>query len=1204
MIRRQHPPAHKSNQMRLWHWKPTPYHLVFLCCLIIALSAAAPIWGPGIINTRGGGDSPFLLQRTLDMAENIKHGGFPPRWMAHAAYDYGYPFFNHYGALPFYISGGLTVVGFPVIVAIQSTQTLGFVLAAFAMALWADQLYKNHWATILAVAAYTYVPFHLVNVYVRGDSLSEFYAFIWFPLILWALQRFIKHPSWSRVLIAASVYGGLILTHNTSAVAFSPFALLYALMITLKYRGISRNIRAKALLVRYLIPVITPFLLGLVLTMWFWLPALAETGYGQLGPDFTEGYFHHSQHYRGLNLVQLSPAFNYSIALETGDPGPFSMGFIQSMLAFCGVLTMWRSKQKNAWLKIYLLISLVLATLMMTPLSSFLWDNIPLLSVTQFPWRFLSVQAVYTAAITATIPISILKRSIRKAPITRYIRKTRWCATVAAIFLLMGAAFIGLRPDRLRINSEDVTWNNLMLYETFTGNIGTTIRHEYLPKDVVPRPYITQAIVDGEILPKVDGTSDMHARLLDRSPLKQSWQIRVDKDPLHPQILTTIVFPLYWWPSWQAKMDGTRLTAYAFSGSGQLALDIPDGTHDIILTLHRTKLQSIALMTSYVAVALLSVRVYLEIRSSQQNFTGSRLRSTAALLLIVAIPLIVPVLWYRPIPDEGRFFDFDQMPFPHAGPIDFELATLNHIATSTDSASPGEKIGLHMQWSLETTEPLTATISIVSPAQHRHNVSYTLMETQIILAPSIVVDLQLPDDLSRGLYLIQLRVYAFQIEIGAKTPEGRGMGALFIGTIRVPDGPKISPSLTASTPEPLAQFTDLDLYSLVAYQSATSILNLKMMWATPGTPRNWNLSLRLLDVSGYQITQRDTQPGYGYLPTSMWHPEEIIYDYLQLEIPEGLAPGDYVVRIIAYLQATMEIGGEVDIPIRIEKPTYYDLRDACCEQTRKGATILCQTGGVALLGIESPATINTGDNLSFTAEWNAMQTPTPGITAKWVLVKSDNTIAHSVEQPLAVGSDTAFWPMHTWVLNHIQMEFDPLLESGNYQLQLIMNDGITEREPCIVKEIAVLPRARIYTVPSLPHAQQAIFNDEIKLLGYDTTIKKAQQLLEITLWWQAERVPGLDYKRFVHLYDSAENKVISQDDAMPRGWTYPTTWWSTSEIVSETITISLQNIPKGTYRLGVGWYDPATLIRLHAYSIEGEYIEDNRVTLSIPIKVR
>jgi uncharacterized membrane protein len=199
-------------------------------CILLSLLAAALLWGPGMVNTRGGGDSPFLLQRTLDMADSLRHGVFPPRWMAHAAYDLGYPMFNHYAALPYYLSGGLTALGLSPLVAIQATQTLGFVLAALTMALWAGRVYKSRAAVLLAVAAYTFAPFHLVNVYVRGDSLSEFYAFVWYPLILWTLDRLADRPTFGRIVAASLPYAALILTHNVSALIFSPFALLYAIV--------------------------------------------------------------------------------------------------------------------------------------------------------------------------------------------------------------------------------------------------------------------------------------------------------------------------------------------------------------------------------------------------------------------------------------------------------------------------------------------------------------------------------------------------------------------------------------------------------------------------------------------------------------------------------------------------------------------------------------------------------------------------------------------------------------------------------------------------------------------------------------------------------------------------------------------------------------------------------------------------------------
>ena len=328
----------ESHALRL-----TPHVLRFAFYVLLAFLAAAPLWGPGMVNTRGGGDSPFLLQRTLDMAESLQHGIFPVRWMAHAAYDLGYPFFNHYAALPYYLSGGLTALGIGPLVAIQATQTFGFVLAALTMALWAERVFKSWVAALVAVAAYTFAPFHLVNVYVRGDSLSEFYAFVWYPFILWTLDRIAERSTRGRIVAASLAYGALILTHNTSALVFSPFALLYAVMRITNYE--SANERISKLLdlkskIKNLKFLIAPFVLGFLLTAWFWLPAIAETEYGQMGPEFTAGYFHYSNHFRGLDLVQRTFAFNYSVAPRAEDAGPFAMGLVQAALALAGVVSL------------------------------------------------------------------------------------------------------------------------------------------------------------------------------------------------------------------------------------------------------------------------------------------------------------------------------------------------------------------------------------------------------------------------------------------------------------------------------------------------------------------------------------------------------------------------------------------------------------------------------------------------------------------------------------------------------------------------------------------------------------------------------------------------------------------------------------------------------------------------------------------------
>jgi len=1160
-----------------------------------------------MVNTRGGGDSPFLLQRTLDMAESLRYGIFPVRWMAHAAYDLGYPFFNHYAALPYYLSGGLAALGLSPLVAIQAVQTFGFVLAALTMALWAGRTFKSRAAALVAVAAYTFAPFHLVNVYVRGDSLSEFYAFVWYPLILWTLGRVAERPTRGRIVAAFLAYGALILTHNTSALVFSPFALLYAVLQMTN--GESANQRITNHESGFVFPVYRllstvyltlPFLLAFLLTAWFWLPAIAETEYGQMGPEFTAGYFHYSNHFRALDLVQRTFAFNYSIAPRAEDAGPFAMGLVQTALALVGVVSLvangkWRmvnhesrimnhespgpSPQSSPVYRlpstVYLLLGLFLSTFMITPLSKQLWDHLPLLEITQFPWRFLSVQALFTAMATgAIVDLKIFKSKNLKIMVA-----------LGLCGILVAAALLGLHPERLLIADEDVTWENLLLYETFTGNIGTTIRYEYLPRDVSPRLYISEAVVDGALRPVADGGGLSDWELLKRTPIKQVWQVMVNAGGAQ------IAFPLNWWPGWQAEVDGARVEAYPMPGSGRLTTSLPAGEHTVTLRLRHTQIRLLAEILSALTIVGLVAWTFVP-RKTRSRITNHELRipspplSTVYCLLSTALSLslLIPALFHRQPVASGTFFDFNQMPYPHAGPVDFGTAQLEHVTLSSTTAQPGDTLTVRHIWTLSETGTLTGTLRLVSPAEPRHGVPYALAEMPFALPceGACVTTLAMPDDLSRGLYLVEIR-----IDPGA---------AVYAGALRVPHGP----ARRTNAPV-LAAFRDVTLHAVEPQQLDPTALRLKMAWSTPGTPRNWSLSLRLLDASGRQLVQHDIQPGYGYLPTTLWLPGETVTDYSVLTLPEGLAPGNYTLRVVTYLLETMESGGQVDVPIRLTTPTLYDLRDACCELTRRGATILCQAGGVALLGTDLPEQLTEGNALDFYAEWNALDAPTADLTARWEVLDASGNVVGSAEGPLAPGSRTSEWPWHTWARAPVHIDLPPLLSPGAYDVRLTFLDETNMQSDCMFRErVTVTPRPRVFDAPVIPHPLEADFGGEIRLLGYD--MQREGDVVTLVLWWQAATSPAKDYKRFVHLYDPATESIVAQDDAMPRAWAYPTTWWVQGEVVSETVTLDANSVSPGEYRLGVGWYDPATFDRLPATDAAGQPYPLNRVTLDATLK--
>ena len=204
--------------------RQVPAALWGVAALLFGLLAAAPLLAnPGFLLTRGGGDSPFLLQRLHEMAAALAGGQFPARWMPSADYGFGYPFFNYYAALPYVLAALFHFYGFSYVAALKLTQVAALLVAAGGAYGWARSLGLSPARALLAAAAYSFAPFHLVNLYVRGDSLSELWAMSFYPLVLWAAHGCLQRPRLRPALALAASIALLILSHNISALNFMPF---------------------------------------------------------------------------------------------------------------------------------------------------------------------------------------------------------------------------------------------------------------------------------------------------------------------------------------------------------------------------------------------------------------------------------------------------------------------------------------------------------------------------------------------------------------------------------------------------------------------------------------------------------------------------------------------------------------------------------------------------------------------------------------------------------------------------------------------------------------------------------------------------------------------------------------------------------------------------------------------------------------------
>ena len=302
--------------------------------LFIAVVAAWPlISGGGLINTRGGGDSPFLLQRLHQLEQAILDGHFPVRWMGDANYGYGYPFFNFYAPFAFYIAFLYRLFGVSFVQAIHLSQLTAFLVAAWGSFSLAQRWYRRDWVALVVSAAYTTAPFHLVNVYVRGDSIAEFWAMAFYPLVILAADRLLSADSlrgrfgvsWlNGIGWLGLAYGGLILSHNISAMIFSPFVVLFALCrlapTFLKTNGQPRSTTARLYsILPQLSLLVTALLVGMAVSAWFWLPALGERHLTSIA-DMTVGYFNYRYknglHFRSTDLVQASLFFDWANMVE------------------------------------------------------------------------------------------------------------------------------------------------------------------------------------------------------------------------------------------------------------------------------------------------------------------------------------------------------------------------------------------------------------------------------------------------------------------------------------------------------------------------------------------------------------------------------------------------------------------------------------------------------------------------------------------------------------------------------------------------------------------------------------------------------------------------------------------------------------------------------------------------------------------------
>lgn len=244
--------------------------------------------------------------------------------------------------------------------------------------------------------------------------------------------------------------------------------------------------------------------------------------------------------------------------------------------------------------------------------------------------------------------------------------------------------------------------------------------------------------------------------------------------------------------------------------------------------------------------------------------------------------------------------------------------------------------------------------------------------------------------------------------------------------------------------------------------------------------------------------------------------------------------------------------------------------------------------------ITSTQCLNPGGVWAADIGWGITDSIDEDLDVRFMLIDENGEPLYEESFPDGLNST---WSSGSLVWKYYSIETPTTLDLGEYSIILDLVDASTGNrhgEPVNLGVVNVQTGSCEYPLPDGTRID-ALYGDELRLLGYKAS--QDNDLYKITLYWRSEKRMEHDYKIFVHIFDPLTNIPAAQNDAMPSGWGYPTSFWGIGDNVDDKITISIADIPNGVYGVAIGVYDPSTLDRLPVFDVEGNSYPDGRLIL-------
>jgi hypothetical protein len=510
--------------------------------VVAGLSALALPAGVALCSDHlmAGHDALSYVARLVEFHENVRHGILLPRWAPDLSSGYGQPLLLFNPPLFYYVAEVWYLLGAGLALSLQLSALLFVGASAAGMYLLGTELFgrRGGW---LAAAAYVYAPYFLVDLYVR-TAFAELAAF---PFYAFTLYGFLRHARDGRawpLAVGAFAYAGVLLTHNPSALLFSPLLLCVLALRAWQARSWALAARSAA-----------GVAMGLALSAFAWLPTMIERQFASLH-RLLERYLTYTNHMVYPSQLLYSP-WGYGQSVPGRDDGmSFALGWPLLVLAALAFVST-RSAAVRRWQWV-LAAALATYSFLMTPAALGIWGRLPLLQYVAFAWRMLAPAALCLALLVGSLGPSLAQKG------------GRWMAAALALVVLpmVGHA----RPERY-LPVDPAEWSPRAI--AFRGAWASTA-FEYEPRWVK-----TWLPFRPDVLRVVGGKATVSGGR--RSPIRLVATVTAAEDAV-------LEVGIYYFPGWEARVDGVPTPLTVDESTGVFRLRVPAGRHRVEIAFRRT----------------------------------------------------------------------------------------------------------------------------------------------------------------------------------------------------------------------------------------------------------------------------------------------------------------------------------------------------------------------------------------------------------------------------------------------------------------------------------------------------------------------------------------------------------------------------------------------------------------------------------------